>query len=151
MPGSEQAHLVDSADTLAHMKIYFAASIRGGRDAEDRYRLLIDEHSRHGTVPPEHLAHPDDVEKGMTDREIYERDMAWLREADVMVAEVTTPSLGVGYEIASAEQSGKPILCLFRTSNGRSLSAMISGSEGLTVVEYEEFVEAKAAIEEFLA
>jgi len=133
------------------MKIYFAASIRGGRDDEDLYRALIIELARFGTVLTEHIAHPRDVEWGMTDREIYERDMGWLREADVVVAEVTTPSLGVGYELARAQQLGKRILCLFRPSSGRSLSAMISGAEELDVVEYDNLEEAIAAIETFLA
>ena len=132
------------------MKIYFAASIRGGRDDDDLYRALIVELARFGTVLTEHIAHPRDVEWGMTDREIYERDMGWLREADIMVAEVTTPSLGVGYELASAQQLDKRILCLFRTSSGRSLSAMISGAEELKVVEYENLEEATTAIETFL-
>ena len=132
------------------MRIYFAASIRGGRDDEQLYDVLIKELARFGTVLTEHIAHPNDVERGMTDREIYERDMGWLREADVMVAEVTTPSLGVGYELASAQQLGKRILCLFRTSSGRSLSAMISGAEELEVVEYDNLEEATTAIEKFL-
>lgn len=132
------------------MKIYFAASIRGGRDDDDLYRALIVELARFGTVLTEHIAHPNDVERGMTDREIYERDMKWLRQAEVVVAEVTTPSLGVGYELASAQQLDKRILCLFRTSSGRSLSAMISGAEELKVVEYENLEEATTAIETFL-
>lgn len=132
------------------MRIYFAASIRGGREDEDFYRALIIELARFGTVLTEHIAHPNDVERGMTDLAIYERDMGWLREADVMVAEVTTPSLGVGYELASAQRLGKRILCLFRPSSGRSLSAMISGAEELEVVEYDNLEEATTAIEEFL-
>ena len=131
------------------MKIYFAASIRGGRDDEQLYRELILELQQLGTVLTEHIAHPRDLELGMTDREIYDRDMAWLAEADVVVAEVTTPSLGVGYEVAMAEGFGIPILCLFRPSSGRSLSAMIGGS-GLPVVEYETVPEAGPRISHFL-
>ena len=132
------------------MKIYFAASIRGGRDDEAIYRQLIDELRHHGTVLTEHIAHPDDVERGMTDGEIYDRDMAWLREADVVVAEVSTPSLGVGYELASAEHLGKRVLCLFRPASGGSLSAMISGSKQLAVTGYETVEEASPAIRKFL-
>lgn len=132
------------------MIIYFAASIRGGRDDVPIYRQLIDELQRHGTVLTEHIAHPDDVERGMTDGDIYQRDMDWLKGADVVVAEVSTPSLGVGYELASAEHLGKRVLCLFRPSSGGSLSAMISGSSQQTVVEYETIEEAGRAIDEFL-
>ena len=118
------------------MKIYFAASIRGGREDEQLYRDLISAMQRFGTVLTEHIAHPRDIEMGMTDREVYDRDMAWLVQSDVVVAEVTTPSLGVGYELAWAEHHGKPVLCLFRPSSGRRLSAMLAGP-GVTVVEYE--------------
>jgi nucleoside 2-deoxyribosyltransferase len=113
------------------------------------YRDLIVELQRLGTVLTEHIAHPTDIEQGRTDREIYQRDMAWLESADAVVAEVTTPSLGVGYEIAAAERMGKPILCLFRPSAGRSLSAMIAGS-GLTVVDYDTIPFALTHITRFL-
>lgn len=55
--------------------------------------------------------------------------MAKLATFRYIVAEVTQPSLGVGYEIAKAEEMGKLILCLYRPSNERSLSAMISGNK----------------------
>jgi nucleoside 2-deoxyribosyltransferase len=132
------------------MNIYFAASIRGGRDDAAIYRQLIGELQRHGTVLTEHIAHPDDVERGMTDEEIYRRDMDWLTEADVVVAEVSTPSLGVGYELARAESLGKRVLCLFRPSSEGSLSAIIAGSTMLTVAEYETVQEASLAVGEFL-
>ena len=132
------------------MNIYFAASIRGGRDDEVIYRQLIDELQHHGTVLTEHIAHPDDVEQGMTDGQIYERDMEWLTMSDAVVAEVSTPSLGVGYELANAEHLGKRVLCLFRPSSGGSLSAMISGSKQLAVTGYETVEEARLAIRKFL-
>ena len=65
-------------------------------------------------------------ENSLTDTEIFERDMAWIEESDVVVAEVTTPSLGVGYELGQAESMGKKIICLFRKVEGKRLSAMIS-------------------------
>ena len=131
------------------MNIYFAASIRGGREDEQLYRGLIAELQELGTVLTEHIAHPTDLERGLTDQEIYQRDMSWLESADVVIAEVTTPSLGVGYEIAAAERMGTPLLCLFRPSSGRSLSAMIGGSD-LNVVDYETISDALAHIDRFL-
>ncbi len=137
-------------DTIKSMNIYFAASIRGGRRDEDIYRRLIDELRHHGAVQTEQVALPEDEERGMTDREIHGRDMAWLEDADVMVAEVTTPSLGVGYELANAERLGLEILCLFRPSSGRRLSAMVAGSPRMRVVPYETIADAKDAIAAFL-
>ena len=38
----------------------------------------------------------------------------------VVVAEVTQPSLGVGYELGRAKAMNKKILCLFRPKSGKS-------------------------------
>uniref|UniRef100_A0A2K6NFZ0 2'-deoxynucleoside 5'-phosphate N-hydrolase 1 n=1 Tax=Rhinopithecus roxellana TaxID=61622 RepID=A0A2K6NFZ0_RHIRO len=75
------------------------------------------------------------------DRLIHERDLVWLQQADVVVAEVTQPSLGVGYELGRAVAFNKRILCLFRPQSGRVLSAMIRGAADgsrFQVWDYEE-------------
>ncbi len=127
------------------MKIYFAASIRGGRDDWASY-LEIAKHLReHGSVLTEHVG---DVElsavgEDIGDQKIHDRDLDWLKSSDYLVAEVTTPSLGVGYEIGKATEWGKPVLCLYRPAEGRSLSAMISGSKAVTLKEYQSPTELK--------
>jgi len=83
------------------MKIYFSGSIRGGRQDADLYKRLIDELKRHGTVLTEHIG-SHTIDHSKTDRHIHDEDMAWLRESDIVIAEVSTPSLGVGYEIGRA-------------------------------------------------
>jgi hypothetical protein len=120
-------------------RIYFSASSSGGRDDAPRYAALISALTRHGAVLTEHIGSPDlsdGGEAGPGDIEIYARDLAWLREADVVIAEVTTPSLGVGYEVARAAVMGKPVIGLFRPESGRRLSAMISGNPAVQVLEY---------------
>jgi nucleoside 2-deoxyribosyltransferase len=47
-------------------------------------------------------------------QEIFQKDTGWLRSADVVVAEVSMPSLGVGYELGLAECLHKPVLALYR-------------------------------------
>ena len=54
---------------------------------------------------------------------IFSRDIKLIEECDAIVAEVSTPSLGVGYEICYGLQIGKPILCLYK--EGIKLSQMI--------------------------
>ena len=101
----------------------------------------------------EHVGSPeltDSGDDGPSDTEIYERDMGWLDEADVVVAEVTVPSLGVGYEIGRAELLGKPVICLFREETGRRLSAMISGHPTMAVERYETVGEAVRLAVEFV-
>lgn len=123
------------------MKIYFAGSIRAGRDDTPIYTQLINMLAEHGTVLTEHIGLPDleaTGEPGLSNQQIYERDLAWLLEADAVVAEVTTPSLGVGWEIGKAQAEGKPILCLYRETPGKKLSAMLSGNSGLEVRSYQQ-------------
>jgi 2'-deoxynucleoside 5'-phosphate N-hydrolase len=135
------------------IKIYFAGSIRGGREDQEIYKQIIDHLQQHGEVLTEHFAHanltssgtPGDVEK------IYIQDMAWIEEAAVIVAEVTQPSLGVGYELGRAETMGKKILCLFRGDSERSLSAMITGNEKFVVRTYKAVKEAKKEIDRFFS
>lgn len=104
-----------------------------------------------GRVLTEHVGEPTLTDEGhLPPAEIHERDLAWLQSADVVVAEVTTPSLGVGYELGKAVSMRKPVLCLFRQPAGRSLSGMISGSPGIRTVLYGEVEEAKQQIEEFM-
>jgi len=121
------------------VKIYFAGSIRGGRDDTPLYLEIIGQLGAYGRVLTEHVGDSglSTLGEGSCDREIHDRDLSWLREADCLVAEVTTPSLGVGYEIGKATEWGMPTLCLFRPSTGRALSAMIAGSGGVRLCEYE--------------
>ncbi len=134
------------------MKIYFAGSIRGGRDDAPLYAEIIRVLQAHGTVLTEHIgdallsAHGE----GKAAETIFRRDVGWVREADVIVAEVTTPSLGVGYEIGLAEQLGKRILCLYRPQPDRKLSAMLLGNSRLTIVEYREAEEAREKLKALL-
>lgn len=119
------------------MKIYFAASIRGGQDYARDYKTIISQLSAYGKVLTEHIGENklDDQGENISDTAIFERDTGWLRESDIIVAEVTQPSLGVGYEIALGESLGIRIICLFKQKSG-NLSAMIKGNKKLEVLEY---------------
>ena len=91
-----------------------------------------------------------EMEKVVEHVEIYERDMAWLRECDAVVAEVSSPSHGVGYEIAYALSLGKPVLCCFKA--GKKVSKIITGntSPGLTVAVYAREEDAPGVVREFI-
>ena len=74
--------------------------------------------------------------------------MSWLNEADLMVAEVTQTSLGVGYEIGWADGK-KPIICLYREQEGKRLSAMLTGNKNLTVFNYTDLDSAKNILDSY--
>ncbi|PIN81311.1 nucleoside 2-deoxyribosyltransferase [Candidatus Woesearchaeota archaeon CG10_big_fil_rev_8_21_14_0_10_32_9] len=134
------------------MKIYFAGSIRGGRDDKGLYNELIQYLTSYGKVLTEHVGDKNLTEfgeDGPSDEWIYNRDMSWIKEADVIIAEVSTPSLGVGYELGKAENMNKHILCLYKNQLNKRLSAMISGNKNLKLVNYKTLDEAKKHIDKF--
>ena len=136
------------------MKTYFAASIRGGRKDQNKYNELIRFLSSKVEVLTEHVGDSSleqTGEQNLSDKEIYKRDLEWLESADAVIAEVTNPSLGVGYELGIAEKLGKPVLCLFDDSDhNRTLSAMISGNHKITTFRYTSLDQAKEEIISFI-
>ena len=136
------------------MNIYFACSITGGRTFESTYQeftraLLQDGHE----VPTAYLAGSNvlALEKIINPREVYERDAAWICACDALIAEVSVPSHGVGYEIGFALEQGKPVLSL--AQDGVSVSKMITGNPhpALHVKFYGDISEGIALIRKFLA
>lgn len=135
------------------MNIYFACSITGGREFQPVYQALVDALLSAGhSVPTAHLAEPGVTSEAiLAPRTVYDRDTAWIRDCDALVAEVSIPSHGVGYEIAFALEQGKPVLCLCRA--GRPLSKMISGNPHprLRVMAYEGLEQALNELSSFLS
>lgn len=131
------------------MKIYFSGSIRGGRQDAELYKQLIEHLKQYGSVLTEHIGYKS-ITDTKTDRAIHDEDMAWLRESDIVVAEVTTPSLGVGYEIGRAVEMGKKILCLYRKTEGKDISAMLKGSPDLNCRPYRSIKEATTILSKFI-
>jgi 2'-deoxynucleoside 5'-phosphate N-hydrolase len=131
------------------MKIYFAGSIRGGREDALLYARFIRFLKQYGTVLTEHIGDPSltvSGDKGISDRNIHDCDLAWLKEADLVVAEVTIASLGVGYEIGKATEFRKKTICLYRDQPGKKLSAMIAGCPAITLIHYHTPEEAESGI-----
>lgn len=133
-------------------KIYFAGSIRGGRADAELYRRMIAFMQQTDTVLTEHIGNPESNHLERTpgsDRAIYERDMSWLREAELVIAECSNPSLGVGYELARAEAFGTPCHIFFNSSRC-SLSAMLGGDTYFIVHPYTSEEEIFPMLEEIL-
>lgn len=133
------------------MKIYFAGSIRGDRDDKKLYGEIIRLLSKYGIVLTEHISDKNLTEAGEAFRndKIYQRDINWLGKSDIVVAEVTTPSLGVGYEIAKAENMNKKILCIYRNDEARRLSATIDGNPNITRKEYADVKDLERVFNDF--
>ena len=113
--------------TVDRMQIYVARSIRGQHSADDDKYLdtILSTIKEHGHVPAletSALRRSDMT----TDQYIYERDIEWIDKSQAIIAEVSNPSLGVGYEIAYATLLHRmPILVV--AYRGVKVSAMIAG------------------------
>ncbi|MCX9012987.1 MAG: nucleoside 2-deoxyribosyltransferase [Candidatus Methanoperedens sp.] len=123
------------------MKIFFAGSIRGGRQLIPTYRHIIGFLKSQGyVIISEHVAAQglEETEAKLLEQEIFEKDTRWIKESDRVVAEVTVPSTGVGYEVCYAVAHKKPVLCVYE--EGAKVSAMVLGntSRYVTVRSYSD-------------
>jgi adenylate cyclase class IV len=130
--------------------VYFCGAIRGGRALQPVYaKIVASLHDRGWEVLTRHVASPDvlaaEERAGFAASDIYARDMRWLQDCDLVVAEVSLPSLGVGIELATAQHIGKPIICLCHTEV--ALSALVDGNPGLRVLRYKDAGEALSMLE----
>ena len=121
------------------MKIYFAGSIKGGRENQKIYEIIVKFLESHGhKVLTKHVARPDvvELESRKSKEAIFSRDLKWLHEADILIADVSIPSLGVGWEIAYFSRVlRKPVVCLTKKPD---ISAMIAGDPRIPVYEYDD-------------
>jgi len=134
------------------MKIYFTGSVGGGRGDCALYFELIQHLKKFGQVLTEHIGDCNISHLGETNlptEKIHDRDRAWLKEADVLIAEISTPSLGVGYELGKAEEWEKKNLCLYRLQDNKRVSNMIKGSKFFNIQEYNNLDEAFKYIDDF--
>ena len=135
------------------MDVYLAAPIAGDRAAIGNARTMAEAITDLGhTVLTEHVVAPDVLEReaGLTPREIFDRDMSWLRTSEMLIAEVSRPSLGVGMEIGLALEWGKPVHCFCQ--KGTRLSALVAGNAhpNLKLWEYDTEWELRDGVERAL-
>jgi nucleoside 2-deoxyribosyltransferase len=135
------------------VRVYFACSITGGRQDEAVYSALVRALLAAGHEVPTAAnaalgVHP---EAGHAPVDVYTRDTVWIDASDALIAEVSTPSHGVGYEISYALERAKPVLCLHRAEV--AVSKMLSGNTmpGIRLKSYKDTAEAIEASNLFLA
>ena len=122
------------------MNIFFIGSIRGGRANQPRYASIVAALEKFGTVSPQHVSDEALSESGetrLTEPEIRERELTTRATADVVVAEVTTPSLGVGYLIGRATMQNKKVIALYNGDDTLLLSGIIKGDSGVDIHTYK--------------
>jgi len=127
------------------LTIYFGGAISGGRADVGHYRRIVDALLADGHRVLAGAVASEDVTahgEALNPCAIFARDLGWIEEADVLVAEVSVPSTGVGYEIATMRyRFGRPVICLYRAGHTKRCSAMIAGDAGIELIEYDDAAE----------
>ncbi|MFR8145631.1 MAG: nucleoside 2-deoxyribosyltransferase [Clostridia bacterium] len=125
------------------MNIYFSGSIYGGRQKLEAYKKLIKELSKFGKVLNEEVADDNVIldEANTKDSDIFESLEERINKADLIFAEVTVPSLGVGYEIGYADKTNKRIICVYDKTVTPKLTTMLRGNNRLKIIPYTDINE----------
>ncbi len=134
------------------MKIYFSGSIYGGRQKLETYKKLVKELQKYGEVLDPEVAEDDVLikEENIKDSDVFENLEKELKDADLIFAEVTVPSLGVGYEIGYADKSNKRIICIYDSTVTPEITTMLRGNKRLRIIPYEDINEIISNLEVIL-
>lgn len=125
------------------MRIYISGSIYGGLEKIETYKVLIEALEKYGEVLDKQIADPKTIEKEVyqSDEEIYKDLESKLISADIVFAEVSIPSLGVGYELGFADKLGKKIVAIYDENYIEKISTMIRGNKRIKLIPYKNIEE----------
>lgn len=125
------------------MKIYCSGSIYGGNQKIDTYKILINELEKYGEVLNKNIANPNIIEeeKNQKDEDIFLDLEQKLLIADIIFAEVSIPSLGVGYELGFADKIGKKIIAIYDEMYTPKVSTMLRGNKRIKLIPYKNIEE----------
>jgi len=126
------------------MKIYFGFTVAGNRSAIETARRVVQllEQAGH-EVLTRHLVDDNawETDRQITPKEIYLRDMNWLRECDLFIAEVSGSSFGIGFETGYLlGSSQKRALLFYLREVEKNISLLITGNShpNCTLVPYSD-------------
>ena len=142
------------------MNVYLACTVRGDRGALESTRAIASAITALGhTVLTSHLLEDgvDETESQLTERDVFERDMHWLSRADVLIAEASGSSFGVGFEVgyflANATGSRRRALLLYDAARRQRVSRLAVGNAhpNCTTHAYEDGGTLRRFVSDFLA
>jgi len=139
------------------VNIYLGCTVRGDRSTLDVVRHMARRLQAAGhVVLTTHLLE-DDVEgdeRARSSQEVYERDLAWVESCDILIAEASGSSYGVGFEVGyllgRAPQSGQRAYVFYRRDRHDTVSRLISGLTNACgrVYPYSSTADVDAALRE---
>ncbi len=139
------------------MIIYLACTVRGDRGGVLAGRAICERLEHHGHhVQTKHLLadNVETAESALTEGDVFRRDLEWLTACDVLVAEASGSSYGVGFEvglvIGRAKASGQRVVLLYDVARRDKISRLITGNvdPACTTFGYATIDELKAFIDQ---
>ena len=134
------------------MKIYVSGSIYGGTQKIDTYKILIEELEKYGEVLNKQIADPNVIAN-----EVYKKDEDIFKDledkliiSDVLVAEVSIPALGVGYELGFADKLNKKIIAIYDQNYTPKVTTMIRGNKRIKLIPYQRIEEITSNLDKLL-
>ncbi len=138
------------------MRVYLACTVRGERGGVAAGRAICQQLQRHGhEVLTTHLL-AEDVDRAeaeLTEQQVYRRDLDWLSRCDVLVAEASGSSYGVGFEvgflIGRARETKQRVLLVYDAARRHAVSRLIVGNcdDACTTFAYSSIDELVAFID----
>ena len=114
------------------MKVYFGFTVAGDRSSLVTARRLVELLEAMGhEVLTRHLVNDNaaQMDRAITAQAVYERDMEWLRQCDIFIAEVSGSSFGMGYEAGYVlGSSRKRAILFYRRELEQRISLLITGN-----------------------
>jgi hypothetical protein len=134
------------------MKIYFGFTVAGDRSGVEAARSAVHVLEELGhEVLTRHLVEDDawEADRRISAQDVYRRDMAWLWQCDLFIAEVSGSSFGLGFEAGYVlGATNKRVILLYRREFEQRISLLIRGNShpNCTIVPYANIQEVEDLI-----
>jgi hypothetical protein len=114
------------------MRIYFGFTVAGDRSSIDAARKVVHQLEEMGhEVLTRHLVSDNawEADRSVSPQDVYRRDMAWLGQCEVFIAEVSGSSFGLGFETGYVlGATSKKVVLLYRRDVEQRVSLLITGN-----------------------
>src|SRR5271165_4497950 len=138
------------------MKIYFGFTVAGDRSSIDTARKVVHQLEEMGhEVLTRHLVSDNawEADRLISPQDVFRRDMAWLEQCELFVAEVSGSSFGLGFEAGYLlGATNKKVILLYRRELEKKISLLITGNThtNCTLFPYTTFEEVEHFTTSFL-
>lgn len=117
------------------MKVYFSASLSEEKKLKSNYQNIVKIIRSLGYQVDTLFLEINEKQTSEKKNKTYHELLKKLKSADIMVAEVSEPSLNLGYEISMALETNKPVLVLF--SQGKTIELLeVVDNKNMIVATY---------------